>query len=249
MKENFNAMFILNVLSFFVFLIHIVNYLIVYYRNPLKITGSVDFYEYLEIVLFSALGVFAYFRMSWIRAYFKNEVFLPILGENGQVRGFETKRFVYSKVRTKEKKFIHPVIRVLFIYQNKLLLRNYAEAGTDSFLWDLSITSYLRYGESYEEGILRMYVEMYGSDKCKAKFLLKYDYESEYDIQRVFLHCMYVERPFVADEKKHNLKLWTSGQLIENLNQNAFSEKMEKEIVLLRDLSFPGLFDNVTEKN
>jgi len=199
-----------------------------------------------KLILFSILWGYITLKVHFLKDYLSEEEYLPILNNAGSAIGYESKAHVYfSKKNTaSSQKNIHPVIRIFLIFDNKLFLKKYD--SSDFYYpgkWDISVSGHLQYGETFESCIGRLLKSNYNIEENDTRHLLKYTYENDYEYQQVFLNYMIVNDTTVQNANLSNIKLWTVSQILDELDSNIFTDKLKKEINLLKDLSFPYLFD------
>ncbi len=200
-----------------------------------------QFFGIEKLILFAILWIFIALKVRFLRKPLLEEEYLPILNAVGNAVGYESKGHVYSQKRSK--KNIHPVIRILLILDNKLLLKKLD--CCDLFYpgkWDISISGYLLYGETFESCISRLLKNNYNIEENNTRYLLKYTYENSYERQQVFLNYVYINEKIIQSTDLLNIKPWSVSQLLDELDSNIFTDKLKKEVGLLKDLSFPYLF-------
>ncbi|MDD2797522.1 MAG: hypothetical protein PHV20_02920 [Bacteroidales bacterium] len=181
-----------------------------------------------------AIGVIELLNMNWIGSQIKSERYLPIVDANSRVIG----HIALSESLTFEKKFLHPVVRVIFKHNRKLYLRMRPE----SFYYEigkmcLPIEDYVNYGENIEDAAKRLVYRYLGKTKLAPHFLLKYAHEAD---GRKSLNYL-----FIVDfdkEKTPNSRLleggkwWTEQQIVENLQKNYFSSAFESEFEYIQTI-------------
>lgn len=228
-------------LTILVFVVYIGSFFLVYVVK--KDFFILDFIIKEEMLFFILLWVYYTIKMIWLKSILNKEECWSILNGTDGVIGYESKEHVYydeKKIKDIVQKNIHPLIRILLISDNKLLLKK----NESSDKWDIPISGHMLYGETYKECITRLLKKNYNIDEDKIQYLLKYTHENQYELQRVFLHYLLVNSIILQDlDLGGKTKLWTSAQMQEELDSNIFSDKLKKEIILLKELSFPYLVD------
>jgi len=241
-QENLNLSFITIGLAGIIFVTYIISFFI---KRHLGDSIPNHFFVKEKLVLFFILWSYVTMRVYQLRAYLAKEEYWPILSETGNVIGYESREHVYFSKKTKNplQKNFHPVIRILLISGNKLFLRK--NDFTDLYYpdkWDTLASGHLLYGETYQDCINRLLKKNYNIEEGRAQYLLKYTYENNCECQQVFLHYMLVNDETLQNADTSNVKLWTLTQVLNELDSTIFTDKLKKEIILLKELSFPYLF-------
>ncbi len=230
---NLNLLFIAIGLLGLVLTVYIVSFFIEKYLDfPNRFFGIG------KLILFSILWSYITVKVYFLKNYMSEEEYWPILNEAGKVVGYESKECVYFSKTLKKNN--HPVIRILLIFDNKLFLKKY---GSCDFYypgkWDISISGHLLYGETFESCISRLLKNNYNIEENNTRYLLKYTYENSYENQQVFLNYMYVNNAILQKADFSDVKPWSVAQIFDELNSNIFTDKLRKEIVMLKNLPFP----------
>ncbi|MDR1730333.1 MAG: hypothetical protein LBR52_06695 [Prevotellaceae bacterium] len=238
---NLNLLFTALGLTSLILVVYIISFFIERYSGiPNRFFGIG------KLILFLILWSYITLKVYFLKNYLSEEEYWPILNEKGNAIGYESKEHVYiSKKNTAQSsKNIHPVIRILLIFDNKLLLKKYD--SSDFYYpgkWDISISGHLLYGETFESCISRLLKSKFNINENNTRHLLKYTYENDNEYQQVFLNYMHVNDKMMQKADLSNIKPWTASQISDELDSNIFTDKLKKEIFLLKDLSFPYLFD------
>jgi len=240
LRENINLLFVTLGFTGLILAVYIVSFFIErYFGIPSRFLAKE------QLILFSILWVYITIKVHLLRGYLSKKEYWPILNEAGGVVGYESKDRVYYSKKMKDplEKKLHPVIRILLISDNKLFLK---ENDFSDFYypgkWDISISDHMLYGETYEDCIGRLLKKNYHIEENHAQYLLKYTYENSYECQQVFLNYMQVDSSVMQNADLTNVKPWTITQVLDELDSNIFTDKLKKEIILLKELSFPYLF-------
>ncbi len=239
---NLNLLFIALGLTCLILAVYIISFFIERYLDfPNRFFGVG------KLILFFILWSYITLEIYFLKSCISEEEYWPILNEKGNAIGYESKEHVYfsKKNTTVSTKNIHPVVRVLLIFDNKLFLKKYDSSDLCyPGKWDISISGHLLYGETFESCIRRL-LSAYNIEGNNTRHLLKYTYENEYECQQVFLNYMLVNNTTIQKANLSNIKPWTMAQILDELSSNIFTDKLKKEFFLLKDLSFPYLlFDN-----
>jgi isopentenyldiphosphate isomerase len=247
-RENLNLFLITLTSTSLILVIYIISFFVKRHFGG----GIPDhFFATEKLILFFILWSYTTMRVYLLKGYLAKEEYWPILNEAGSVIGYESRAHVYfsKKIKNPLKKNSHPVIRILLISDNKLFLKK--NDFTDLYYpdkWDTSASGHLLYGETYTDCINRLLKKNYNIEKSHAQYLLKYAYENNYECQQVFLHYMLIDDKILQNADLSNVKLWTITQVLNELDSTIFTDKLKKEIVLLKGLAFPHLFNGKKRK-
>lgn len=179
---------------------------------------------------------YEFIRVTLIRVSLFKEEWWPIVNEKGHVTGS-----VQSQISlNSSEKYMHPVIRVLYIKDSLVLLKCDPESG----IWDTFISEHIRMNESIDMCLQRTCPGSENNPETSSSFITKYIQESEKEIQYIyfFVECKPHES-LIARTDNSNLKWWTYSQIKENFDCCIFSENFKTEINILQRL---GMFDNKT---
>jgi isopentenyldiphosphate isomerase len=241
-KENLKIFFQTLYFSSVVFIIFLITFAICYVFDNLELGSVLIFYE--AVFFFSFFWIYSMLKVYLMRCKLETEEYWPIISEVEKVIGYESQKSVYQRkeIKSPVEKNFHPIVRVILISENKLLLKKNTISGSHSYnKWDLSISGHLLYGETYKDCIRRLLWKKMKIKENNVQYLLKYTFENTYEYQRVFLHYMLVNTSILQKTQLSDLKLWTPFQIMEELESDIFTDKLKKEIVLLKNLSFPYL--------
>lgn len=189
--------------------------------------GFVYFFSLLFPGMIIVIGLFELFNIRWIGSQIKQERYLPILDLNSRVIG----HIALSESLEFEKKFLHPVVRIIFKHQNKLYLRE----RPASFHYEvgkmcLPVEDYVNYGENIEDAAKRVLQQAFGKTKLVSCFLLKHLHEIPDRRSLNYLYLVNLDKEKSIQSKDLvGGKWWTEQQIVDNLNQNFFSSSFESE--------------------
>ena len=231
MSNNFNELYRVIWALFFVLLYYISANLVI------NLTLSSQSTLYLELVRTVYLGIIVFLvvyeiiRVQIIRANLVREEWWPIVNENGKIVG----SIQYITSLYDEKKYLHPIARVLLIDKNMVFLQKRADDDLIfPGLWDTAISNHLRVGENIEQCIDRTAVANYNLKDFKYLFLSNYRSETEQEQHYAFL---FVSCLLSVDNLKSTntdqKKWWTKQQIEDNLKTGIFSENFKIEFDLL----------------
>jgi hypothetical protein len=209
-------------------------FLLIHTQAPfLPHTAEIDHFLYQKAGIIIGLAVILYeqIRIMILRERLKREMWLPVLDDKGRVTG----RVARSVSRMSPKKFFHPVVRVAVVYKAMLYLvkrekSDYLSPG----LYDYPLEKEVLYRYSIH-GTVCDAIRMFNEDKSIIpKFMIRYTFENEKLKYLVSLYaiCLRTEKQF---QQCIGGKLWTAGQIEENMNLGIFGACFEKEFPYLKN--------------
>lgn len=193
-------------------------------------------YRQAGIIIGILLIVYEHIRVSWMQGSLKKEMWLPVLDDKGKVIGCIAR----SVARSLPKKFYHPIVRILVVYNGMLYLvkrsgREYISPDT----LDHPYTQYVLFRHSIEDTVKKALKDKPDAGKLSPKFLIRYTFENKQVKHLISLYVIYLKNPEQFDKfRQDGGKLWTPGQIKENLGRGVFSEYLEKEIHYLENTVF-----------
>lgn len=180
--------------------------------------------------------VYEFIRVTLIRVSLFKEEWWPVVNEKGQVTGS-----VQSQVSLNSpEKYMHPVVRVLFIRDSLVLLKRNPETG----VWDTFISEHIKMNESIDICLQRTCPNSENNTDSQPSFITKYTQETENEIQYIYLfvECKPSDSLNIRFDDL-DVKWWTYSQIEENFECSIFSDNFKTEIKTLQRL---GMFDNNT---
>jgi isopentenyldiphosphate isomerase len=231
MSNNFNELYrviwvLFAILLFYVMAFEIVHATVKNDRLYLQLLQNV----YVSVLLF--LSFYEILRVHIIRAKLIREEWWPIVSKQGKIMGC----IEHLTSLKDEKKYMHPVVRILLIDKSMVLLRKRDfKRDESSDLWDSSISNHVRMGETIEKCVERSAEEAYALNNFKFMYLSNYTLEEKNEQQYAFLFvsCLHAEYKLNTDTQEQT-KWWTQKQIEDNLKDGIFSENFMIEFDLLK---------------
>jgi isopentenyldiphosphate isomerase len=232
MSNNFNELYRFIKRLIYILVLYISASLI------LKFTGNNETTNYLTLLrafftgLIILLTVYEFLKVLLVRAKLVREEWWPIVNEQGKIIG----SIQYLTSLFDEKKYLHPIVRVLLIDKNMIFLQ---KRSSDDLifpqLWDTAISNHVQMGETIEHCIERTAIEHYYVKDIKYMYLSNYihDTKNERHYAFLFVSCQLREispNPAFVE----NTKWWTEQQIEENLGTGIFTENFEIEFDLIK---------------
>lgn len=172
-------------------------------------------------------------RLRMLDKRLKQEEWLPIINESGDVQG----RIARSVSENMKSKFLHPLVRVALIHDNMLFLKSRDSALLlDPGKLDHPFEKFMLYNHKVEEAVKNAVKKEIKTDSLSVRFLLKYIFENENTKRLIFLYVSIVSdlEEFNALQLKEG-KWWTVLQIEDNMGSGVFSECFELEFEYLKN--------------
>jgi isopentenyldiphosphate isomerase len=230
MTNNFEELFRVIKVFILVLLFHVISFLLVKFIG----INEKQYQQMLQYLYFGALfflSVYEILRIKIIRAKLIREEWWPIVNDRGKIIGSIQRLISLND----EKKYMHPVVRILIIDKGMILLQK-RSSGNLIFpgSWDTAVSNHLNMEESIDQCIKRTLKQQYSLSDFKYMYLANYTKEVENEIHYAFLFvsCQEIELKInlTFTEK---LKWWTQQQIEENLNAGIFTDNFKTEYNLL----------------
>lgn len=184
-------------------------------------------------VILAVIIIIQALRFKMLDKRLKEEEWLPVVSEQGDVQGKVAK----SISKSLKNKFLHPLVRVALIHDGKLYLKERDSSRLlDPGKLDYPFEKYMQYNHNLEEAINNMIKKEVATEKMPVRFLLKYVFENENTKRLIFLYVSLIssDEDYNALQLKEG-KLWTTSQIEDNIGHNIFSECFELEFEYLKN--------------
>ncbi|MDR2086776.1 MAG: hypothetical protein LBP72_06335, partial [Dysgonamonadaceae bacterium] len=189
------------------------------------------FLHFILLYIFITLHfIYEFVHFYFLRKRYLLEEWWPVVDETGIVHG----KIASSISRSLGNKYLHPVIRISLIHNGKIFLKEKAawSAGNTTEL-DYPFETYLKYQESLEEGVMRVFEENGGTKDLPACYLLHYVFKDIKTNRLIYLYISNIQNISDLPANLNKGKWWTRKQIEENLGKGFFSSCFEKEFELL----------------
>lgn len=217
---------------------------------------TIDHILYVIVPIFIILSLFVYqtFRTKYITNKLRQEEWLPIVTENGEVTG----RIAKTISRKLKNKFRHPVVRIALICNQKVYLQERdMQYILDGGKVDHPFEKYMLFKHEVKTAAHNSIKQMLGHDfEDELKFVFKYVFENEVTKRLVFLFTIEIDdESLISRTGKMTGKFWTVKQIDQEFNDGIFSECFEleyeylKHMILLQDADDLMSKDNLEEDN
>ncbi len=184
-------------------------------------------------IILAVIIVMQALRFKMLDKRLKEEEWLPVVSEQGDVQG----KIAKSVSQNLKNKFLHPLVRVALIHDSKLYLKERKETRLlDPGKLDYPFEKYMQYNHNLEDSIRNMIRQEIKTDQLPVRFLLKYVFENEHTKRLIFLYVSLISSEKEFNELHlHEGKLWTIKQIEDNIGNNIFSECFELEFEYLKN--------------
>ncbi|MDR1585424.1 MAG: hypothetical protein LBS07_04525 [Prevotellaceae bacterium] len=195
-------------------------------------------YKFVYIAFIGVFIVYETLRVKIVRKKLKKEKWWPIVSDQGKVVGSIEH---YESLLGREK-FLHPVVRVAVIKNNRIYLRKIEDSHFISpGLWDTAVSDHVLMNETVDEAVRRVF-PAYDEQKPEYFFLSNYLYEAEFEKRYVFLFVTCKINDLISGQMfEKQTKWWTLSQIENNLKAGVFTEDFLIEFEIIKRA---GFFDN-----
>lgn len=179
----------------------------------------------LYTILLAIAALYETVRVYMIRMQLNQEEWWPIINRQGQVIGTVEKK----ESLLNPGKYLHPVVRIIFVHNNRLLLR--LRNTNDIFypnLWDTTISSHVIYGETLEkclERLVKKALNFHPSEQVEYKSY--YTNMMQAGNAAIYYYVIQLKNGLDVDiDPKYGQKLkwWTAKQIDDNIGSGVFAE-------------------------
>lgn len=163
-----------------------------------------------------------------------NEEIFPIVNEQGEVIGRETRNYCHSGAKP-----LHPVVHLHILNpQGELYLQKRAmNKDIQPGKWDTAVGGHIRYGESVEEALTREANEELNINGFSAQRVLCYIFESAIEKELVYTHITTFDGEITPDgDELETGRFWPIHEIEQHLGQNIFTPNFEQEFSRLRQI-------------
>lgn len=184
-------------------------------------------------LILATLIILEALRIRLLNKRLESEEWLPVVNESGVVQG----RIAKSVSVNMKNKFLHPLVRVVLLYDGKIFLKERDRTRLlDPNKLDYPFEKYMKYQHGIDDALKNLIKSEVKSGKMPLRFLLKYVFENENTKRLIFLYVSMIstEKEF-KDLELQEGKLWTTKQIEENIGSGIFSECFELEYEYLKN--------------
>ncbi len=196
------------------------------------------FFNTTHLLLVMQIGLviiitFEVIRLRILDHKLRNEDWLPVINEAGDVKG----RVAKSVTQQLKNRHLHPVVRIALINKGKLYLSHRPDDRIlNPGLLDYPFEKYMRYSHDIGKTVENIISSVTGRKEMPYQFILKYGFENDYTRRLVLLYVSVInDDDKFASLKLPEGKLWTVGQIEENRGKGLFSETFEQEFEYLKN--------------
>ncbi|MDR0505238.1 MAG: hypothetical protein LBH32_00235 [Dysgonamonadaceae bacterium] len=189
---------------------------------------------FILLYIFIALHlIYEFVQVILIREKYIAEKWLPVVDETGMVHG----KVAQSISQSSGNKYLHPVIRIALIRKGMLYLKERPVFASNSIReLDYPFETYLKYKETLDEGVTRIFEENGGSSDLPLQYIFRYVFKNIKTNRLIYLYVCNIQDSNTSNLKLGKGKWWTMKQIEENLGKGFFSDYFEKEYELLGNI-------------
>lgn len=231
MTNNFEELFRVIGVFILVLMFYVITFLIVQFIGQ-STKQYQQMLQYLYVGALFFLSIYEILRIQIIRAKLIREEWWPIVNDHGKIIGSIQRLTSLND----EKKYMHPIVRVLIVDKGMILLQKRSnESLIFPGLWDTAVSNHLNMEETIDQCVKRTAEKQYSLSHFKYMYLANYTIEVEKEIHYAFLFVSCQEKELKINPTfTEQLKWWTQQQIEENLNTGIFSDNFKTEYDLLK---------------
>lgn len=187
-------------------------------------------YVYVCVIVFFV--IYELLRVKIIRSKLLREEWWPIVNNQGRIVG----SIQHHTSLSDENKYMHPVVRLLFVDKSMVLLKKISDDDPESpGLWDTTVSNHVKMGETIEQCVEKTTEESFSLDNFKYMYLSNYITEGKSEKQYAFLFvsCQQAEYELNPLFLEHT-KWWTQKQIEDNISEAVFTDNFKTEFDLLQ---------------
>ncbi|MGL4411503.1 MAG: hypothetical protein ACRCTF_05145 [Bacteroidales bacterium] len=216
LRNSFNEFLVVINIFYVVFIFRFIT-LITYIALPEIHTKTLDnlIFDRLGFVLIIGIIVYEHIRLKLIARELKQEIWLPVVDENGKVIG----KIAESAKSERNSDMIHPVIRVVFEFEGKL----YLSQNEDSNTYNWAIEEFVPYGITPDKLINNILKDSHSKNLGKPRLLMTHIERSDDAINKfVILYAVRVSKEeFKLIDREG--KYWLTSQIRQNMESGIFT--------------------------
>lgn len=214
---------------------------IIYELSPLQNTEFLNHFIYRQFPLYTlaCMYIYEYIRLNMIGRKIKEEEWIPIVNENGAVKG----RIARSEMFNDTSGLIFPMIRIALIHKGMLYLNR--DTKTHRYNWP--INRYIPFGVKMEEALNKLCIENSNNikkDSLTPKYLMRYLENVGKNKHLIFLYTIQLKNEYIK-KNKPGTKLWLTSQIDDNLGKNLFTDQFEQEYLLIKNTALLTDFETL----
>jgi len=197
--------------------------------------NSENYLSFLRTIFIGVLTFMTFYeilKVQIIRTKLVKEEWWPIVSEQGKIIG----SIQYLTSLFDDKKYLHPIVRVLLIDKSMIFLqKRHSDDLLFPCMWDSAISHHVRMGETIEKCIERTANEQYALNNFKYIYLTNYTHETKKEKHYAFLFvsCQHADlKPNITIVE--DTKWWTQQQIEENLDTGIFTENFKIEFDFIK---------------
>lgn len=171
-------------------------------------------------IIFAAFFIYELIRGIILRKR-NNEEFFAHIDDEGKILGRISRTQAHDGT-----KLLHPVIHIhIFNNERKLLLQKRSpNKEIQPGKWDTAVGGHISYGETVEKAVERETKEELGLKNLEYKYLTKYKWESDIELELVFVFLSHIDSiNFKPNKEVEEVKFWSFDEIQKNIPEGIFT--------------------------
>ena len=239
MTNNFEEMYRFSYILFLILIFYVSANTLIRFKHGSNVMYQLQISQYIYICLLSFLIFYEGLRVKIVRADLLNEEWWPIVNDNGKIIG----SIQHLTSLHDEKKYKHPIVRVVLIEDGMILLQKRSiENVVFPGKWDIALSNHVIMEETVDRSIERTVKQRYGVEYFKYVYLANYTLEVSNEYHYAFLFISHQHIDLKPNAKYiDSVKWWTQQQIEQNLDAGIFTDNFIVEYDLVKR---SGLLDS-----
>jgi isopentenyldiphosphate isomerase/intracellular septation protein A len=163
----------------------------------------------------------------------KNEEWVPLVDETGNITGKATRTLVHSKPG-----MLHPVVHLhVFNHKGELFLQKRPlSKDVEPGKWDTAVGGHISFGEKIEAALEREVQEEIGIAGYIPQAWARYRWDSAVESELIFTFVTKYEGEIMVNtDEVDDGKFWTISEIEKWLGRNIFTPNFEKEYAMMKE--------------
>lgn len=181
-------------------------------------------------ILLGCFFLFLFIRNNLIIRKYKNEEWLPIVNEKGEISGQAPRSICHSG-----SKLLHPVVHLHIVNKHHDIFLQKRSMKKDLLpgMWDTAVGGHIGLNEKVDDALKREACEELGITNFEARFIGNYVWESSMERELVFSFlCTHYDQIHIDNPEVDNGRFWNRQELEEGIRKNLLTPNFIHEYQL-----------------